>query len=32
MLWQHDIFHPDGKPYRPHELDIIRNLTAANKN
>ena len=28
MLWQHDIFHPDGTPYRPREIEIIRNLTS----
>jgi len=29
-VWFHDIFHPDGSPYRPHEADLIRHLTAAN--
>jgi hypothetical protein len=29
MLWQHDIFHPDGTPYRPREIEIIRNMTGA---
>ena len=28
-LWQHDVFHPDGKPYREREAEIIRSLTAA---
>jgi hypothetical protein len=28
MLWQHDIFHPDGTPYRPREIEIIRTLTS----
>ena len=27
-IWFHDIFHPDGKPYRQREADIIRSLTA----
>ena len=26
-VWHHDIFTPDGKPYRQHELDLIRQLT-----
>jgi hypothetical protein len=25
--WQHDVFHPDGKPYREREVEIIRSLT-----
>ena len=25
--WQHDVFHPDGKPYREREAEIIRSLT-----
>jgi hypothetical protein len=28
MVWQHDIFHPDGTPYRQREVDIIRSLTS----
>lgn len=28
-VWFHDIFHPDGTPYRQREADIIRALTAA---
>jgi hypothetical protein len=28
MTWQHDVFHPDGKPYREREAEIIRRLTA----
>jgi hypothetical protein len=28
-VWHHDIFYPDGKPYRQHEIDIIRALTSA---
>jgi hypothetical protein len=27
-LWQHDLFHRDGRPYRPEELDLIRELTS----
>jgi hypothetical protein len=27
-IWFHDIFHPDGKPYREREVEIIRNLTS----
>jgi len=23
-VWQHDIFHPDGKPYDPAEIELIR--------
>ena len=23
-LWQHDVFHPDGKPYDPAELGLLR--------
>jgi hypothetical protein len=26
-LWFHDIFHPDGRPYREHEAHFIRALT-----
>jgi hypothetical protein len=29
MVWFHDIFTQDGKPYRQHEVDLIRALTAA---
>jgi hypothetical protein len=28
-VWHHDIFYPDGKPYRQREVDMIRALTAA---
>ena len=28
-VWQHDLFHPDGKPYRQREVEIIRSLTSA---
>jgi hypothetical protein len=31
MTWQHDIFHPDGTPYRAHELEIIRSLTSGTR-
>ena len=27
-VWFHDIFHPDGKPYRQHEADLILRLTS----
>jgi hypothetical protein len=27
-LWFHDVFYPDGKPYRQHEVDQIRQLTS----
>lgn len=27
-IWFHDIFHPDGRPYRQAEVDLIRRLTA----
>lgn len=26
-LWFHEIFHPDGKPYKQEEVDLIRSLT-----
>lgn len=26
-VWFHDIFYPDGRPYRQHEIDLIRTLT-----
>jgi hypothetical protein len=26
-IWFHDIFYPDGTPYRQHEIDLIRELT-----
>ncbi|MGB9029177.1 MAG: 1,4-beta-xylanase [Acidobacteriaceae bacterium] len=28
-VWHHDIFTPDGKPYRQYEVDLIRALTSA---
>lgn len=30
-VWFHDIFHPDGTPYRQREAQIIRNATGVNK-
>jgi hypothetical protein len=27
-IWQHDVFHLDGKPYRQREVEIIRSLTS----
>ena len=29
VVWHHDVFHADGRPYRPAEVDQIRALTAA---
>jgi hypothetical protein len=29
VVWHHDVFHADGKPYRQAEVDQIRALTAA---
>lgn len=26
-IWFHDIYYPDGRPYRQHEVDLIRRLT-----
>ena len=26
-VWQHDVFHPDGTPYREREAEIIRDLS-----
>lgn len=23
-VWQHDVFHPDGRPYDPREFDLLR--------
>jgi len=31
-LWFHDLLHGDGKPYRAHEIEIIRALSKAPKN
>jgi hypothetical protein len=30
-VWFHDIFHPDGTPYRPRELEIIKEQIAQSK-
>jgi hypothetical protein len=27
-IWFHDVFHPDGTPYRQREVEIIRDLTS----
>ena len=27
IVWFHDVFHADGKPYREREVEIIRGLT-----
>ncbi len=27
-VWFHDVFYPDGKPYRQHEIDLIRQWTS----
>jgi len=29
VVWHHDVFHPDGRPYRQAEVDQIRAMTAA---
>lgn len=29
LIWFHDVFHPDGTPYRQHEVDLIHTLTSA---
>lgn len=26
-MWFHDIFYPDGRPYRPEEVEFIRKMT-----
>ncbi len=28
-LWFHEIFYPDGKPYKQEEVDLIKSLTGA---
>src|SRR5262249_55754605 len=28
VVWFHDVFYTDGKPYRQREVDIIHNLTS----
>lgn len=30
-LWFHDIFRPDGSPYKPEEVALIKQLTQTNK-
>jgi hypothetical protein len=30
-VWQHDVFHLDGTPYRQREVEIIRNLTSGKR-
>jgi hypothetical protein len=27
MVWFHDIFYEDGRPYRQREVEIFRSLT-----
>lgn len=29
VSWFHEVFHPDGTPYRSHEAELIRSLTAS---
>jgi hypothetical protein len=31
VVWFHDFFYPDGKPYRQREADIVTNLTRNKK-
>jgi hypothetical protein len=31
-LWFHEIFRPDGKPYKQEEVDLIKSLTLINPN
>jgi hypothetical protein len=31
VIWFHDLFHPDGTPYRQREAEIFRALSAAPK-
>ena len=26
-VWQHDLFHPDGRPYDPSEIELIKSFT-----
>ena len=28
MVWYHDVFYPDGRPYREREVEIIKALTS----
>jgi hypothetical protein len=30
-VWFHDVFYPDGKPYREREVQIIRELTSGTR-
>jgi hypothetical protein len=30
-LWFHEIFHPDGTPYKQEEVDLIKSLTGKNQ-
>ena len=30
-LWQHDLFHPDGKPFREKELRLFEELIGKRK-
>jgi hypothetical protein len=30
-VWFHEVFHPDGTPYRQREVELIRSLTAESK-
>ena len=30
-IWFHDVFYPDGRPYREREVEIIRTLTGTKK-
>lgn len=27
-IWFHDLFYPDGRPYPPREVDLMRSLTS----
>ena len=29
VVWHHDVFHTDGRPYRQAEVDLIREMSAA---
>lgn len=30
-VWFHEIFHPDGKPYRAEEIDFIKKMTGSQR-
>jgi hypothetical protein len=30
-VWFHEIFHPDGRPYRAEEVEFIRRMTGKTK-